>query len=212
MKGAQGGTRVGTGLFVAAVVLFIAAVVILVIALRKPRTPKPTASRQDPLAFNAMPEFGPRQLGPGAIVSYGGVDYVVRGSVTFSEGPFVWWEHLIEGDGAEPLWFSVEDDEGRLQLVLWIARRDLVLQPGGALTVDGLQFHEQERGHASYTSEGTTGLEQAGQMDFVDYNTDGETAFLSFERYGPDMPWELSTGKPVRPGELTVYPAPPAGT
>jgi hypothetical protein len=199
-------------LFVAAAVLFIAAIIVLVIAIRRPRTPKQGQARQDPLAFNAMPQFGPRQLGPGAIVSYGGVDYVVRGTVTLQEGPFVWWEHLIEGDGAEPLWFSVEDDEGRLQLVLWKGRPDLQLQPGGVLAADGMQFHEQERGHATYTSEGTTGLAPAGQMDFVDYNTDGETAFLSFERYGPDMPWELSTGTPVRPGELTVYPAPPTGS
>jgi hypothetical protein len=203
---------VGTGLFVAAVVLFVGAIVVLVIALRKPRTPKASSGRQDPLAFNEMPQFGPRQLGPGAIVSYGGIDYVVRGTATLHEGPFVWWEHLIEGDGAEPLWFSVEDDEGRLELALWTARRDLVLQPGGALTADGMQFHEQERGHASYTCEGTTGLAPAGEMDFVDYATDDKTTLLSFERYAPQMPWELSTGKPVLPGELTVYPAPPAAS
>jgi hypothetical protein len=203
---------VSTWLFVAAVVLFIAAIIVLIIALRRPRAPKQAPARQDPLAFNAMPQFGPRQLGPGAIVGYGGIDYVVRGTVTFSEGPFVWWEHLIEGDGAEPLWFSVEDDEGRLELVIWTSRRDLYLQPGGQLTVDGLQFHEQERGHASYTSEGTTGLAPAGQMDFVDYATDDGSAMLGFERYGPEMPWELSTGKLIRPGELVVYPAPPAGT
>jgi hypothetical protein len=197
---------------VAAVVLFIAAFIVLIIALRRPRAPKQPPARQDPLAFNAMPQFGPRQLGPGAIVGYGGIDYVVRGTVTFSEGPFVWWEHLIEGDGAEPLWFSVEDDEGRLELVIWTSRRDLHLQPGGQLTVDGLQFHEQERGHASYTSEGTTGLAPAGQMDFVDYATDDGSAMLGFERYGPEMPWELSTGKLIRPGELVVYPAPPAGS
>jgi hypothetical protein len=191
---------------VAAVVLFIAAVIVLIIAVRRPHTPKP---RQDPLAFNAMPQFGPRQLGPGAIVGYGGVDYVVRGTVTYREGPFVWWEHLIEGDGAEPLWFSVEDDEGRLQLAFWKARRDLVLAPGGAQTVDGMQFHEQERGHATYTSEGTTGLGAAGGMDFVDYATDDGSTLLSFERYGAELPWELSTGTVLRPGELTMYPAPP---
>jgi hypothetical protein len=196
---------------VAAAVLFVAALVVLVIAIRRPRAPKPTPTRQDPLAFNAMPQFGPRQLGPGAIVGYGGIDYVVRGTVTYREGPFVWWEHLIEGDGAEPLWFSVEEDEGRLELAFWKARRDLVLEPGGQLTVDGKQFHEQERGHASYTSEGYTGLGAAGAMDFVDYATDGAEALLGFERYGPGMPWELSTGTPVRPGELSMYPAPPAG-
>ena len=201
----------GTALFVAAAVLFIAAVIVLIIAIRKPRSPSKTPTRQDPLAFNAMPQFGPRQLGPGAIVGYGGVDYVVRGTVTYQEGPFVWWEHLIEGDGAEPLWFSVEEDEGRLELAFWKGRRDLILQPGGQQTVDGKQFHEQERGHASYFSEGMTGLASTGALDFVDYATDDGSALLSFERYGADMPWELSTGSPVRAGELTMYPAPPAG-
>jgi hypothetical protein len=96
---------VGTLLVGLAAVLFIAALVVLVMALRRPKTP---AGRQDPLAFaSPAPQFGPRQLGPGAIVSYGGVDYVVRGSVTYREGPFVWWEHLLEG-GDQPLWFSVE--------------------------------------------------------------------------------------------------------
>jgi len=66
------------------------------------------------------------QLGPGAIVSHGGIDYVVRGSVTYREGPFVWWEHLLEG-GDQPIWFSVEDDDGRLKLAMWLSRKDLQL-------------------------------------------------------------------------------------
>ena len=201
-----------TVLLVAAIVLFIAAIIVLVIALRRPRTPKTPTARQDPLKFGEMPRFGPRELGPGAIVSYGGVDYIVRGSVTLREGPFVWWEHLIEGDTKDPLWFSVEEDEGRLELVMWVARKDLQLQPGGEHVVDGVRFHESERGHASYTSEGTTGLPAGGEMDFVDYTNDGETAFLGFERYGPEMPWEVSHGTAVSEGELTVYPAPPPTT
>lgn len=86
----------GSLLVVLAVALFIASLLVLVVALKRPKTAAPPGSRQDPLSFNAMPQFGPRQLGPGAIVSYGGVDYVVRGSVTYREGPFVWWEHLLE--------------------------------------------------------------------------------------------------------------------
>ena len=46
-------------------------------------------------------------------------------------------------------------------------------------------------------------------MDFVDYTNPDETALLSFERWAPGMPWEVSTGKAVLTGELTVYPAPP---
>jgi Domain of unknown function (DUF4178) len=200
--------RVGSLLVTLAVVLFIASLVVLVIALRRSRTPAPPKGRQDPLSFNAMPQFGPRQLGPGAIVSYGGIDYVVRGSVTYREGPFVWWEHLLEG-GEEPIWFSVEEDDGRLELAMWVSRKDVALQPGGPYVVDGVTFHESERGRASYTTEGTTGLPAGGEMDFVDCTTADESALLSFERWAPGTPWEVSTGKPVLTGELTVYPAPP---
>ena len=202
----------GTLLLVLAAVLFAASVVVLVVALRRPKQPAKQRGRQDPLSFNAMPQFGPRQLGPGAIVSYGGVDYVVRGSVTYRQGPFVWWEHLLEG-GDQPLWFSVEDDDGRLKLAMWVARKDLgPLQPAAQHEVDGVTFREAERGRAGYTTEGTTGLPAGGEMEFVDYANAGETALLSFERWAPDMPWEISTGKSVLTGEITVYPAPPASS
>jgi hypothetical protein len=194
-----------------AAVLFIASLVVLVVALRRPKAP---AGRQDPLASSApsaQGQFGPRQLGPGAIVSYGGVDYVVRGSVTYRQGPFVWWEHLLEG-GDQPLWFSVEEDDGRLKLAMWVTRKDLVaLQPGGDHVVDGVTFREAERGRAGYTTEGTTGLPAGGEMDFVDYADSAAAALLSFERWAPDMPWEISTGKSVLTGELTIYPAPTPG-
>jgi hypothetical protein len=202
---------VGTFLVVIAAVLFVASIVVLIVALRRPKKPAQRGGRQDPLSFNAMPQFGPRQLGPGAIVSYSGVDYVVRGSVTYREGPFVWWEHLLEG-GDQPIWFSVEEDDGRLELAIWATRKDLTLQPGDQYVVDGVTFHESERGRSSYTTEGTTGLPAAGDMEFLDCtNADGST-LLSFERWAPDMPWEVSTGKPVLAGELTVYPAPPASS
>ena len=199
----------GVVLIVIAGVLFIAAIVVFVMAVRRSKKPRQPGGRKDPLKSDVMPQFGPRQLGPGAIVSYGGIDYVVRGSATLREGPFVWWEHLLEG-GPEPYWFSVEEDEGRLKLALWVRRRDLVLQPGAEHVVDGVTVRESERGHASYTTEGETGLPAGGEMDFVDYANADETVLLSFERYAPQEPWEVSSGKSVLPGELTVYPAPPA--
>ena len=119
----------GSLLLVLAAVLFVASIVVLVVALRRPRKAAGPRTRQDPLASDAMPQFGPRQLGPGAIVSHGGVDYVVRGSVTFHEGPFVWWEHLLEG-GEQPVWLSVEEDDGRLELAMWTGRKDVPLRPG----------------------------------------------------------------------------------
>lgn len=202
----------GNLLVVIAVALFIAAIVVLVVAIRRPKTPATPGGRRDPLAFDAMPQFGPRQLGPGAIVSHGGIDYVVRGSVTFREGPFVWWEHLLEG-GDTPTWLSVQEDDGRLELAMWVKRTDLGLQPGGQHVIDGVTFQETERGHAGYTTEGTTGLPAGGEMDYVACASAGqgadESMLLSFERWAPDMGWEIATGKSVLAGELTVYPAPP---
>lgn len=197
-------------LILLAIGLFIAAIVVFVKARNQAREPQRPTQRQDPLKFATIPTFGPRQLGPGAIISYGGVDYVVRGSVTLREGPFVWWEHLLEGGGADPVWFSVEEDEGRLELVMWEKRKDLAGQPNGTHTVDGVTFRETERGRASYTTEGTTGLPAGGEMDYVDYADAGETTFLGFERWAPGMAWEVSLGRAVSPGELTVYAAPPA--
>ncbi|WP_421840377.1 DUF4178 domain-containing protein [Mycobacterium sp.] len=199
----------GTLLVLAALGLLVASIVIFRKALRQPKNPAQPAGRQDPLSFSAMPEFGPRRIGPGAIVSYGGVDYVVRGSVTFREGPFVWWEHLLEG-GNQPIWFSVEEEDGRLELAAFVKRADLELEPGGRHQVDGVIYRESERGSAGYTTEGTTGLPPGGEMYYVDYTDNDETSLLSFERWAPNMPWEISTGKCVLPGELTVYPAPPA--
>ncbi|MGB8405229.1 MAG: DUF4178 domain-containing protein [Mycobacterium sp.] len=202
----------GTILMVIGILLLVAAVVVLILALIRHRKNPEPAARQDPLKAGEMPVFGPKQLGPGAIVSYGAIDYVVRGSATYHEGPFTWWEHLLEGGQGEPIWFSVEEDEGRLELAFWTKRVDLALQPGGPQTVDGVVYHEVERGQASYTSEGTTGLAPAGQMLFVDYATDNHSSLLSFEQWGPGTPWEISIGRPMLPGELTVYPAPPAGS
>ncbi len=59
--------------------------------------------------------------------------------------------------------------------------------------------------------EGWVGAVGAGaDMDYVDNVSADESALLGFERWAPDMPWEISTGKTVLTGELTVYPAPPA--
>lgn len=202
----------GELLIVLAIVLIAAAVIVFLVARNRPKVPKEPAARQDPLRFATQTEtFGPRQLGPGAIVSHGGTDYVVRGSVTLREGPFVWWEHLLEGKADEPpVWFSVEEDEGRLELVWWHKRTGLPADPNSTIEVDGVTFSLDENGRASYTTEGTTGLPAGGEMDYVDY-TGPDGAKLGYERWGPGMAWEVSHGRPVRPGELTVYPAPPAG-
>ena len=189
-------------------VVVVAIIGIVVKALRG-RTDKSPGRRRDPLAPDRPAHgFGPRNLGPGAIVAYGGVDYVVRGSITLRQGPYVWWEHLLEGgDGAQ--WFGVEEDEGRLELTWWTSRKGLGVTPQREVTVDGRVHREDESGDAGYTCEGTTGLPERGRMRYKDFRTRDGHSLLSFENWD-DGGWEVSTGRPLTPGELTVYPAPPA--
>ncbi|MDO4630756.1 MAG: DUF4178 domain-containing protein [Corynebacterium sp.] len=179
---------------------------------RKENTQQGGAQRSDPLAFAAgvtgQNDFNPQVLGPGAIINHGATDYVVRGGVTLSQGPFVWHEYMLDG-GSGSEWLSVEVDEGQLELVLWQTRKDLQVTPHGVVQIDGITYTESERGGARYTTEGTTGLPAAGDMSYVDYEGPGDKR-LGLESYSPNMPWEASLGHVVYPGEFTVFPAPPA--
>ena len=102
----------GELLVIVGLVVAVVAIIGIIVKARGGTRPATAAPRRDPLAADQpIHGFGPRELGPGAIVAYGGVDYVVRGSITLRQGPYVWWEHLLEGgDGAQ--WLGVEEDEG----------------------------------------------------------------------------------------------------
>lgn len=204
------------GEFLVIVGLLVAVVAVIGIVVKAVRSRKGSADgahgtrhRSDPLASDQPVQgFGPRNLGPGAIVAYGGVDYVVRGTITLNQGSFVWWEHLLDGgDGAQ--WLGVEEDEGQLELTWWTTRKGLGVSPGGEVVVDDRVHREDESGEARYTCEGTTGLPASGRMRYRDYQTGDGSSLLSFEDWD-DAGWEVSTGRPMSPGEMTVYPAPPA--
>lgn len=196
---------------VLAVILAIVAVVFLVISVRKrddDGTGERDKARKDPFKeSDGSANFGPDTLGPGAIVGYGGIDYVVRGTVTLRQGQYVWYEHLLEGGkGAE--WLSVEYDEGTLNLSWWLTRSDLDLAPAQELTVEGARYRKVESGVGQYTSEGTTGIGESGRFTYWDMAETGGNRLLGFETFGEDGPTEASLGWKVLPGELTVYPAP----
>ncbi|QDQ97334.1 DUF4178 domain-containing protein [Tomitella fengzijianii] len=204
-------------LILIAIILIIAAGVIAYLGFRAKRqaeaAQRPPSQRTDPLGSATSPTstFGPRSLGPGAIVSYFGVDYVVRGTLTLREGPFVWWEHLLASEG-EPKWLSVEEDDGTLEMALWHKRPGPSTAPQGTVQMEGIDYTEDERGRASYTTEGNTGLPSGGEMDYVDFVSADGNSLLGFERWAPGQVWEVSVGRTLLPGELTVYPAPPAGS
>ena len=149
-------------------------------------------------------KYGPTSVAPGAILNYGGASHVVRGSLELSQGPFRWWEHLVDG-GADGSWFDVEEDEGEVILTWW-RKLPGSFKPANPIVVDGVEYWEEERGTARYTAIGTTGLPPEGATDFVDYKS-GDGRLLGLERYGDSM-WEASTGIRILPGEIDVMAAP----
>ena len=169
-----------------------------------------SAPQRDPFdEVTGAAEFGPDRLAPGAIIVYGATDYVVRGTLVVQQGPFTWYEHLLDGgDGAS--WLGVEVDEGQLELVWWTSRKATGLTPQSVLEFEGVHYVEQERGHARYVSHGTTGLPPEGEMAYIDYADASKQFRLGFEGWSNDDSWEVSTGRVILPGELIIYPAPPA--
>ena len=98
-----------------ALVVIIGAI-LLVVAVLAMRNRDPLAEmrnnaasvpQRDPFdEVTGAAEFGPDRLAPGAIIVYGATDYVVRGTLVVQQGPFTWYEHLLDGgDGAS--WLGV---------------------------------------------------------------------------------------------------------
>ena len=159
------------------------------------------APRADPFAADTgRPD--PRRLKIGDVVGFDGRDYVVRGTIRLEQSGFAWDEHLLD-DTRGRIWLSVEDDEG-LELCVWDRLPGSPLEPGPAdLSHEGIDYRLQERGEATFRSEGTTGTAPAGSMEYVDYAA-GERR-LSFERFGAAT-WDVSRGRVVGERELTIYP------
>lgn len=196
-----------TVLIVLIVLLILVVVAGIVVFVWRARTPAAPA-RVDPLAD--YPEvYDPHKIGVGDIVTYAGIDHVVRGTITLDQEGFRWHEHLLDGSTGRR-WLTVEDDEGELEMTLWMRREGTGLEPGGDVILDDRVYRKIESGSARFTAEGTTGTAPSGSMDYADYATADETGLLAFERWAKTASWEVSTGRAVTRGELTVIHSGPA--
>lgn len=192
----------------ALVVVVLAGVVVLVLRSRS-SAPRRPSERVDPLA-NEVGLYDPHRIGVGDVVTYAGIDHVVRGTLVLEEGGYHWREHLLDSSAGRR-WLSVEDDEGELEMALWMRREDAAgLSPDGDVVLDDRVHRQVERGRASFTAEGTTGTSATGSVDYADYATADGVGLLAFERWAATQSWEVSTGRSISRGELTVlHSAPP---
>jgi hypothetical protein len=185
------------------VIVALAGVVVLLLRMRQQAQRRSAPGRVDPLA-NEPDVYDPHKIGVGDIVTYAGIDHVVRGTIVLSEGGMTWREHLLDGSTGRR-WLTVEDDEGELEMTLWMRREGTGLTPDGDVILDDKVHRQIERGRANYTAEGTTGTPPAGTVEYADYATADGTGKIAFECWAPTQSWEVSTGRAVSRGELTVY-------
>lgn len=191
-------------LLVVLLLLAAAAIVVLVLRARNQRRRPARPGRVDPLA-DQPDTWDPHAIGVGDVITYAGIDHVVRGTITLDEGGMTWHEHLLDGSTGRR-WLTVEDDEGDLEMTLWQRLEGTGLTPDGDVVVVDDRVHRMiERGHAAYRAEGTTGTPPTGTVDYADYATRDKTGLLAFERWAPTQSWEVSTGRAVTRAELTVY-------
>ena len=196
------------------VLVFLALIVGAGVVLFRGRKREPAVGSAQPGGLPAAPAAEPiggaevRALKVSDVVNHEGRDYIVEGTLRFEQGGFRWQEHRLV-DGPDSLWLSVEDDEG-LEVVVWQRLRGAALEPGeGTIEHEGVSYELDERGHANFTSEGTTGAPGGGRAEFVDYASGSRR--LSFERYGDDGGWEISVGQTISEHALDIYPGRGAG-
>jgi hypothetical protein len=194
-------------LLVLLVLAALAFVAYTLVQRRRQQAAKGRAGRRDPLAEDPG-LFDVHKIGPGDIVTYAGIDHVVRGTISLSEGGMTWKEHLLDGSTGRR-WLTVEDDEGDLELTLWMRREGTNLVPEGDVILDDKVHRQIERGQATYTAEGTTGTPPSGTVDYADYATADKTGLIAFERWAPTQSYEVSTGRALTLGEINVLHAGP---
>jgi hypothetical protein len=189
---------------VAIVIVAVIVIAVLIWYILRQRQQQQAPDRLESANVARSKRASAQGLKLGDVVNFEGHDLVVQGSIHYNQSGSTWDEHLLV-DGTYKRWLSVEDDEG-LEIAVWEKLVDPDLTPGDKrIQYGGKTYVMEEDGKADFTAEGSTGLGASGRYEYFDY--EAGDARLSFERYGGDAAWELSTGHVIPEGALDVYPA-----
>lgn len=171
-----------------------------------------SARRQDPLAEDVPTGGDPMSLKVGDLIDItdfgdgGRRTYAIRGQIVCREGKYEWREFLIDTGSGDKCWLSVEKEEGDVTVILWREVPSHEVDLGNRDAVhNGVRYRLEEDGTARYTSEGTTGLQPAGMVEYADYKGPNGTWFAR-ERFD-GAAWEFGTGKTVDQTFMVIYPA-----
>jgi hypothetical protein len=148
----------------------------------------------------------PLQIGLGDVIDHLGSTYAVRGTITCTQGAYMWKEHHLDTGRGTRRWLTVEDEDGDVTVIMWteVNPNDASFKSGRA-TFASTTFKLDEKGTASYTSVGTTGVLGQGTVEYADYEGPAGK-WLARERFDGGE-WEVAVGEVVPSGFMTIYPA-----
>lgn len=194
-------------------VIILLGVVVAVVVARSSAKKKPELSAGnravgpvDPLAGEDAPFWA---LKAGDLVKQvGGPDFLVRRSLSCTEGGYRWNEHLLDDAQGVRKWLSVEDEDG-LDLGLWAPITSADVDSGNAgdktVVVSGVTYGLEEEGTANYSTVASGGQPTYGTVDYFQYEAPGGE-MLAMQRYDQGN-WEASVGEKVRSSDFEIFPS-----
>lgn len=152
------------------------------------------------------PNIHPYDLCIDDLIEYLGTTYRVGGQLDLTEDGYDWREFWLDSPNSK-IWMSVERNPN-LEIIEWTKIEVEGLTPGAKTLVYGdATYRLNEKGVASYSSNGSTGLPPKGRVKYFDYVSEEprELAnWLSFERFDRGA-WEVATGMALYEGVYRIH-------
>jgi len=147
---------------------------------------------------------GPTTIQVGDVVSYDGVDYMVKGRVVFEDGGARWYAYkLVDAD--TELWLAADDDGMIWMGIFRDIKLDIEEPVGRRIEYEGRVFDLEEKGRARATISGETGRKSGYRVKYWDF-CDENDEMISLEQWGEDGVIEASIGTEVTMDDLVIYP------
>ncbi len=145
-------------------------------------------------------ELSKLKLKKNPAITYGGVDYLVKGKITYEIGEVKWYAFLLR-DGDEEIWLRVESG-GESELATYRAATLQIESPiPEVLSFEGAEFNRTHSGSAPVRVEGEEGRRK-GQVEYWLY-TSAAGERLWVERWGSDI--NVSVGQPILADEIRIW-------
>ncbi|MBN8236934.1 DUF4178 domain-containing protein [Halobacillus kuroshimensis] len=146
-------------------------------------------------------ERTPLTIEVGDIVTYDLADYEVVGKITYRDGSYEWYAYqLLEGNRTK--WLAAEMDD-ELELGMYEKVNLPVGRPyPSSLEYEGVTYTKDEEGEAQVTGEGRSANVNGRTVNYADYISEDEEAYLSVEAWGTEV--EVSIGSDIEAYELKI--------